>query len=73
MLDTFLYEEVSVVEQRYRAVLEVLAGVAVSEVAERHGVSRQSVHAWVRSYRAGRAAAAARRPSQQSHRAMDAR
>jgi Homeodomain-like domain len=40
-----------VVEQRYRAVLEVLAGVTVTEVAERYGVSRQSVHAWLRRYR----------------------
>ena len=38
-------------EQRYRAVLEVVAGVPVSEVAERYGVSRQSVHAWLRRYR----------------------
>ncbi len=35
----------SVVEQRYRAVLEVASGVPVTEVAERFGVSRQSVHA----------------------------
>src|SRR4029453_15456835 len=31
-------------EQRYRAVLEVQAGVPVIEVAERFGVSRQAVH-----------------------------
>src|SRR5215469_6119917 len=42
--------ELSVVEQRYRAVLEAAAGVPVTEVAERFGVSRQSVHAWVRRY-----------------------
>jgi transposase InsO family protein len=42
--------KLSVVEQRYRAVLEVAAGVPVTEVAERFGVSRQSVHAWVRRY-----------------------
>jgi len=42
--------ELSVVEQRYRAVLEVASGVPVTEVAERFGVSRQSVHAWVRRY-----------------------
>jgi transposase len=40
--------ELSVVEQRYRAVLDAAAGVAVTEVAERYGVSRQSVHAWIR-------------------------
>jgi len=45
--------ELSVVEQRYHAVMEVLAGgVAVTEVAERYGVSRKSVHAWVNRYRA---------------------
>jgi transposase InsO family protein len=44
--------ELSVVEQRYRAVLEVAAGVPVTEVAGRYGVSRQSVHAWLRRYRA---------------------
>jgi transposase-like protein len=43
--------ELSVAEQRYRAVLEVLAGVPVTEVAGRYGVSRQSVHAWMRRYR----------------------
>ncbi|MGI8333875.1 helix-turn-helix domain-containing protein, partial [Actinomadura scrupuli] len=41
----------SVVEQRYRAVLEVEAGVPVTEVAVRAGVSRQSVHAWLKRYR----------------------
>jgi transposase len=46
--------ERSVVEQRYNAVLEVLeAGLPVTEVADRYGVSRQSVHAWVNRYRAG--------------------
>ena len=45
--------ELSVVEQRYRAVLEVKAGVPVAGVAERFGVSRQSVHAWVRRYEQG--------------------
>jgi transposase-like protein len=43
--------ELSVVEQRYRAVLQVLAGVPVIEVAAGFGVSRQSVHAWVKRYR----------------------
>jgi transposase-like protein len=31
--------------------LEVLAGVPVTEVAGRYGVSRQSVHAWLVGYR----------------------
>jgi transposase InsO family protein len=43
--------ELSVAEQRYRAVLEVGAGVPVTEVAERYGVSRQSVHTWLVRYR----------------------
>jgi transposase InsO family protein len=43
--------ELSVTEQRYRAVLEVGAGVPVTEVAERYGVSRQSVHTWLMRYR----------------------
>lgn len=38
------------VEQRYRAVLEVQAGVPVTEVADRFGVSRQAVHRWLRRY-----------------------
>jgi transposase len=43
--------EFSVVEQRYHAVLEVLVSrVPVTEVAERYGVSRKSVHAWLRRY-----------------------
>ena len=42
----------SVVEQRYRAVMAVLDGAGVSEVAAGVGVSRQSVHAWLGRYRA---------------------
>jgi transposase InsO family protein len=42
--------ELGLVEQRHRAVLEVLDGAAVIDVAARFGVSRQSVHAWLRSY-----------------------
>jgi transposase InsO family protein len=46
--------ERSVTEQRYNAVLEVLeAGLPVTEVADRYGVSRQSVHTWVNRYRVG--------------------
>jgi transposase InsO family protein len=52
MLDTpLMLWELSVTEQRYRAVLEVMAGVPVTEVAGRYGVSRQSVHAWLARYR----------------------
>jgi hypothetical protein len=43
--------ELTMTEQRYRAVLEVQAGVPVTEVAERFGVSRQAVHRWVGWYR----------------------
>jgi transposase InsO family protein len=44
--------ELSVMEQRYKAVMEVLeARISVTEVAERYGVSRQSVHTWIRRYR----------------------
>jgi len=43
--------ELGVVEQRLSAVLEVLNdGVSVTEVAERFGVTRQSVHRWLRRY-----------------------
>jgi transposase InsO family protein len=42
--------ELSVVEQRYRAVLEVLAGSSKTAVAERFGVSRQAVHRWLGWY-----------------------
>lgn len=46
--------ELSVVEQRYHAVMEVLAaGVPVIEVAERYGVSRKTVHLWLNRYRDG--------------------
>lgn len=43
--------ELSVVEQRYQAVLAVIRdGVPVIEVARRFGVSRQAVHRWLRWY-----------------------
>jgi transposase InsO family protein len=43
--------ELNLVEQRYRAVLEVLNdGVSVADVARRHGVARQTVHEWLRRY-----------------------
>ena len=42
-----------VVEQRYQAVLEVVnQGVSVTEVARRFGVTRQTVHRWLRRYAA---------------------
>ncbi len=43
--------ELNVVEQRYQAVLEVLNdGATVIGVARRNGVSRQTVHAWLKNY-----------------------
>jgi transposase InsO family protein len=45
-----MLREWSVAEQRYRAVLEVLDGASVTDVARRYGVSRQTVHAWLRRY-----------------------
>ena len=45
-----MLREWSVAEQRYRAVLEVLDGASVTEVSRRFGVSRQTVHAWLRRY-----------------------
>jgi transposase InsO family protein len=43
--------ELSVVEQRYRAVLAVRAGESAGEVAAHFGVSRQTVQNWLRRYR----------------------
>jgi Helix-turn-helix domain len=46
--------ELTVVEQRFNAVMEVLRdGLKVVEVAERYGVSRQAVHGWLRRYAGG--------------------
>jgi transposase len=44
-------KERSVQEQRCHAVMEVLQGARIMEVAARYGVSRQSVHAWLDKYR----------------------
>ena len=63
--------ELSVMEQRYQAVLAVVQdGWKVTEVAERLGVSRQSVHAWIARYEQGGLAALAdrsHRPSSCPH------
>jgi transposase InsO family protein len=46
--------ELTVAEQRFNAVMEVLRdGLTVIEVAERYGVSRQTVHGWLGRYRTG--------------------
>lgn len=44
--------ELGLVEQRYQAVLEVLNGATVTDVARRHGVARQTLHEWLRKYAA---------------------
>lgn len=45
--------ELGVVEQRHAAVLEVIRdGLTVTEVAGRYGVTRQTVHRWLRRYAA---------------------
>lgn len=46
--------ELGLVEQRYAAVCEVINdGQTVSDVARRFGVSRQTVHRWLRRYASG--------------------
>lgn len=42
--------EVSVVEQRYLAVREVLEGAKIIDVATRYGVDRRTVHRWLVRY-----------------------
>jgi transposase-like protein len=42
--------ELSVVEQRYEAVREVLDGANVTDVATRYGVDRRTVHPWLLRY-----------------------
>jgi transposase len=45
--------ELGLVEQRYKAVLEVLEGAtSVTDVARRYGVTRQTVHKWLARYAA---------------------
>ena len=49
-----MLRELSVAEQRYQAVLAVIEdGVPITVVAEKHGVSRQTVHAWLSRYAGG--------------------
>src|SRR5690349_19712291 len=45
-----MFVELSVMEQRYHAVMEVVSGAPVAEVARRYGVSRQAVHGWLDRY-----------------------
>ena len=44
--------ELGLVEQRYKAALEVLYGATVTHVARRNGVVRQTLHDWLRRYAA---------------------
>jgi transposase InsO family protein len=45
--------ELSVAEQRYQAVMAVISdGLSVSQVAEKVGVSRQTLHSWLARYEA---------------------
>ena len=49
-----MLKELSKVEQRYQAVMAVqVDGLEVTVVAEKFGVSRQTVHAWLRRYEEG--------------------
>jgi transposase InsO family protein len=46
--------ELSVAEQRYQAVLAVIAdGLSVTQAAEKTGVSRQTLHSWLARYEVG--------------------
>jgi transposase len=45
-----MLQELSVVEQRYLAVREVLDGANVTDVATRSGVDRRTVHRWLVRY-----------------------
>ena len=46
--------EISVVDQRYQAVMAVLQdGWKVSEVAEHFGVARQTIHRWIARHNSG--------------------
>src|SRR5881392_2507799 len=45
--------ELSVAEQRYQAVLAVISdGLSISQVAQKVGVSRQTLHSWLARYEA---------------------
>ena len=48
-----MLRELSVAEQRYQAILAVIEdGLSISEVADKVGVSRQTLHAWLSRYAA---------------------
>jgi transposase len=45
-----MFVELSVMEQRYHAVMEVVSEAPVTEVVRRYEVSRQVVHGWLGRY-----------------------
>jgi transposase-like protein len=48
-----MLQELSMVEQRYQAVREVLDGAVIKEVAIRYGVNRRTLHRWLLRYGSG--------------------
>jgi len=58
-----MLQELSMVEQRYQAVREVLDGAVITEVAIRYGVNRRTVHRWLLRYACGGLGALADRSS----------
>jgi hypothetical protein len=53
ILDTPEMRELSVAEQRYQAVTAVIGDrLSISQAAEKVGVSRQTLHAWLARYEA---------------------
>lgn len=59
--------ELKLVEQRFKAVCEVLDGATVTDVAKRNGVSRQTVHTWMLRYANEGLGALADRSSKPEH------
>jgi transposase len=49
-----MLRELSMVEQRYQAVREVIdTGATITEVAQRYGVARSTLHLWLNHYAEG--------------------
>lgn len=74
-----MLQELSMVEQRYLAVREVLDGARVSDVATRYGIDRRTVHRWLVRYAneglgafADRSSRPGERPPFRAHRAAGA-
>ena len=63
--------ELKLVEQRYRAVIDVLDWMSVTDVAARNKVSRQTVHTWLRRYANGGTAALADKSSNHRRRSLN--